>query len=271
MLQRFRPKGYIVELIEGHGLVRVLAKAEGWHSQLVIDSRARALGSSGLRYERDMGVPEQWINIVRMPPRYGYSGYHATVPVPRRYGRVAPAHVGPNIQLLFRPPTFCVYYVNPNLRRRRLRLSLDVFPVVATPRGIPLYDIWGSVDPASREEWWRETLVYQILARAEEDYEDPEIEKVLLELEAPADIAPAYRLFTAKFPQLRRVLGRVGVEVYPAEAGRHPYKAVNPKNGRTADIPRHGGREMAPGLVAKICRDLGLERDDVLRAAGRRR
>ena len=59
--------------------------------------------------------------------------------------------------------------------------------------------------------------------------------------------------------QFARWLKARGVEVISKKGTGHR-RLVNPANGRRSEMPWHGGsKQLKPGLMAKIRKDLGLE------------
>ncbi len=62
--------------------------------------------------------------------------------------------------------------------------------------------------------------------------------------------------------ELVRKLHRLGLELYRQGAGSHEVWWWPEKRARTT-IPRHSTREIAPGTLKKILKDLGLREDDL--------
>jgi predicted RNA binding protein YcfA (HicA-like mRNA interferase family) len=67
--------------------------------------------------------------------------------------------------------------------------------------------------------------------------------------------------------QLVRALERGGFVVF-RQRGSH--SLLRHADGRITVIPVHAGETVGPGLLAKILRDVGLSRDEILRLARKR-
>jgi predicted RNA binding protein YcfA (HicA-like mRNA interferase family) len=261
-------RGYTVETISAAGKVRVYVRDISSSTQLVVDSSAELLlkGASALgiaalglplRYERQLAVPDRWINVVLLPGSYAYTSYQAKVPVVRRYGRRLYPHVGPNIRLTFRDrdnPAFFVYYFNPNPVNRTFRLSIDAVPLVAAEEGIPLYDLWQALDQSSRVEWRLETVADDVISKALRDYEDNHIEKVHEEISTPRDLPDVVRFLS--YIDALKFLNQKGALMTP---GRGSHQKITLK-GATSSIPVHRG-DIARGTWDSILRDLKLKEE----------
>jgi len=268
-----RHEGYLVELVEQDGTVRVLARANDWDWQLVAETQAESLtppastpqmlrlvaGVSSWRYERDLYVPSQWVNLIRLPPEYAYGGYQARVPVRRRYGRIVPVHVGPGIQLIYDPddrrPEFAIRYFNPNPTRRHFRISVDVFPIAFSDQGIPLFELWGELDPFSHSRWWREAPVYDVLRQALDDYRDPNLSKEIISVSSPPELDENLALFVLPDIEFRRRLKDLGYSVVHVASGKHQEKIVRDQDGTIiCDYPHR--REFYSKEIAMIQRSI---------------
>jgi predicted RNA binding protein YcfA (HicA-like mRNA interferase family) len=68
-----------------------------------------------------------------------------------------------------------------------------------------------------------------------------------------------------RYSELTRKLRRLGIELYRQGKGSHEVWWWPERNTQTT-LPRHPTREIAPGTLAKILKDLGLTREDLDRA-----
>ena len=61
------------------------------------------------------------------------------------------------------------------------------------------------------------------------------------------------------YAELKRRLQRIGV-ILEAEGSRHEIW-LNPATAKRAPIPRHDQRDVSPGMLAAILRELGISRE----------
>ncbi len=64
-----------------------------------------------------------------------------------------------------------------------------------------------------------------------------------------------------KYSELTRKLMRVGCEFTRYGAGSHEIWR-NPATGKQVPIPYHRSKDIGPGLVSRILRELGVDRKD---------
>ena len=71
------------------------------------------------------------------------------------------------------------------------------------------------------------------------------------------------RLSSVKPRELVRVLERLGFRVVRKSKGSH-WQLAHP-DGRRTTVPVHRGKEIGPGLLRKILRDIEMSVDDLLK------
>jgi predicted RNA binding protein YcfA (HicA-like mRNA interferase family) len=64
-----------------------------------------------------------------------------------------------------------------------------------------------------------------------------------------------------KYAELIKKLQRLGCEFKRQASGSHEIW-INPQNRRSAPIPRHANKDIGKALLAKILRELDIDRDD---------
>ena len=64
-----------------------------------------------------------------------------------------------------------------------------------------------------------------------------------------------------RYRELARRLSRLGCQELRSGKGSHPI-GYNPSTGKVASIPDRGSRDLAPGTVRAILRELGISRQD---------
>jgi len=263
--------GYIVELMDGEGGLQVWRKAASSSEMLVISASLEPSRRGQYRYQAEKVIPPKWVNVVLMPKDFTYVEYSAIVPkqlwVPRR----PYVHVGPSFRVIYHPgvhgTVLGVYYLNPEpWRSMRLRIRMDISPIVHAPDGIPLFELWSAVDIFSRDRF-PDDLIAQIVDQAFEDYRNPEVEKFREEVRTAQEASHVFYFLTPR--ALRTALEKIeGIEI--VRGGRHQFKAVNRNNGRTAPVADHPG-ELPHYRPRQIARELDIPFDELLVAVGRKK
>lgn len=169
-------------------------------------------------------------------------------------------HIGPNVGVFYDPwengDCFVFYYINPNdAEAIDFKLCLDIGPI-KEKRENEISRLYRTLRQQSKET----SLIQEVICKANEDSANPEIEKIEEQVESFRALDSMLHFMVKNTRFLLRKLKKIGIEIKPG--GKHPYKARNPRTGKTAPIPwRH---EFKPYFIRKLCEELQIDYDSLL-------
>ena len=288
--------GYHIERITQGGQIEILRRSLNFKELIVISIAERLpviipttenqkvkaalmaskiLGNNYYRYSMRRIIGPKYLYLILLPRNYTYTNYFFLTPKSTtHYRKISYTgnfayvkssrlerrfHVGPCIGLFSNPwensSCFSLYYINPNDTEVDLRICLDIAPFDEKSLQ-SLFQIYGALG-ASRKEIG---LIQQTINKAYRDLKDSKIRKVKEHVDSLRASDTLLYLMVKNTRVLLRKLKRLGLEI--KSAGKHQYKAKNPKTGNTAPISWR--REFKPYYIRKLCDELQIDYNRLL-------
>jgi len=143
----FRIDGYIVEVLDANGAIKVLWRDTSSSEMFVLNAKLDEppipIGIRGnnmfgghaiYRYKSKRELNPKWINIVILPKDYLYITYSSNLPLPKpkwnSYKVKFPIHIGTNFFIERKENRLTLYYLNPNQNIiYHIKNQMDIVPL----------------------------------------------------------------------------------------------------------------------------------------------